>query len=148
MNKKIIIFIAVILIALCGVLVYFGIRAININKYTNADTYVLGDKSIPSVKSVLGNKKIKSYKHSKSNIETLILEFEDPEKEQSVNKYIAQIKESGNFIESNEGNSKVREISNVEKENVFSVKTEITDKGFKLTIENGPGSIKINPIEE
>ncbi len=147
MNKKIIILIVVILIALVGVLVYFGIKSANVNKYTNADKYVLGNKSIPSVKSVAGKKKIKSYKYSKSNIETLVLEFEDQEKEQTVNKYINKIKESGNFIESNGENSKIREISNVEKENVFSVKTEITDEGFKLTIENGPGSIKIDPIE-
>ena len=147
MNKKIIILIVVILIARVGVLVYFGIKSANVNKYTNADKYVLGNKSIPSVKSVAGKKKIKSYKYSKSNIETLVLEFEDQEKEQTVNKYINKIKESGNFIESNGENSKIREISNVEKENVFSVKTEITDEGFKLTIENGPGSIKIDPIE-
>ena len=147
MNKKIIILIIAILVILTGVLAYFGIKSANISKYTNADTYVLGDKSIPSVKSVVGKKKIKSYKHSKNNIETLILEFEDSEKEQTVDKYINKIKESGNFIEGNGQNSKIREISNVEKENVFSVKTEITDEGFKLIIENGPGSIKIDPIE-
>ena len=82
MNKKVIILIVAILIAVLGISIYFGVRFSNISKYTKADTYTLGDKSIPSVKAVVGEKKIKSYKHSKSNIETIILEFEDSDKEQ------------------------------------------------------------------
>jgi flagellar basal body-associated protein FliL len=148
MNKKVIILIVAILIAVLGISIYFGVRFSNISKYTKADTYTLGDKSIPSVKAVVGEKKIKSYKHSKSNIETLILEFEDSDKEQTVEKYMDEIKNSGNYIEANLENSKERELSSAEKGNVISIKSEITDDGFRLTIENGPGSIKIDPIEQ
>ena len=130
-NKKLIILIVVIIIALICVGIYFGIRAVKINKYTKADEYVVGSAKIASVNKVLGEKKIKKYSHTKTNIETLELTFEDPNKEQSVKEYMDYIKDSGKDPS----------------EELVTVQTELTSDGFILTIEVGPGSIKINNIE-
>lgn len=145
-NKKLIILIVVIIIALICVGIYFGIRAVKINKYTKADEYVVGSAKIASVNKVLGEKKIKKYSHTKTNIETLELTFEDPNKEQSVKEYMDYIKDSGNYIEMNKDNSNIRQLADPSEE-LVTVQTELTSDGFILTIEVGPGSIKINNIE-
>ena len=56
------------------------------------------------------------------------------------------IKDSGNYIEMNKDNSNIRQLADPSEE-LVTVQTELTSDGFILTIEVGPGSIKINNIE-
>ncbi len=146
-NKKVIIVVvAIIAIILVALAISFGIKKYNQNKYTKADEYELGNEKITSIKTVVGEKKIKKYSHSKSNIETLKLTFEDTDSEATVKKYMDYLKDNGNYIEMNMSDSNKRQIANPS-EQLITVETEIIDGGFVLTIEVGPGSIKVNNPE-
>ncbi len=56
------------------------------------------------------------------------------------------LKDNGNYIEMNMSDSNKRQIANPS-EQLITVETEIIDGGFVLTIEVGPGSIKVNNPE-
>ena len=56
------------------------------------------------------------------------------------------LKDNGNYIEMNMSESNKRKIANPSKE-LITVETEIIEEGFILTIEVGPGSIKVNNPE-
>ncbi|MBP3463891.1 MAG: hypothetical protein J6K45_05375 [Clostridia bacterium] len=146
-KNKIIILIVIILIAvLIAIGVYFGIKTVKINKYTSADEYEVKDVKIASIKSIVGEKKIKDYSYDKNTTEILTLTFEDADKEQTVKTYIDAIKDSGNYIEMEMQDSNKRQIACPDKE-LTTVQTEITENGFILTIEVGPGSIKVTEQE-
>ena len=146
-NKKIItIIIAILGIILLGLCIYFGVKTSKIKKYTTADEYEVGGEKIESIKAVVGEKKIKSYKHEKTNIDTLKLHFVDSNKEETIKKYMDSLKDNGNYIEMNMSESNKRKIANPSKE-LITVETEIIEGGFILTIEVGPGSIKVNNPE-
>ena len=147
-NKKIItIIIAILGIILLGLCIYFGVKTSKIKKYTTADEYEVGGEKIESIKSVVGEKKIKSYKHEKTNIDTLKLHFVDSNKEETIKKYMDSLKDNGNYIEMTMDNKNKRQLASPSKE-LITVETEITSDGFILTIEVGAGSIKINSQEE
>ena len=80
MKKKIIIICSVVAILLIAVGIYFLVRANNLKKYSNADTYKLNGEEITSVKAAIGEKKLVKYS---SKSDTLELTFEDTEKEKS-----------------------------------------------------------------
>ena len=88
-NKKVIIIIAAIaVIAVLAGCISLLIRTNKIKQYTKADEYIVGGEKIPSVKSAVGEKKIKKYSHSKTNIDTLKLTFVDSNKEETVKTYM------------------------------------------------------------
>lgn len=146
-SKKIIILIVIILIAvLIAIGIYFGIKTVKINKYTVADEYEVKDVKIASVKAIVGEKKITKHSYKRNTTEILTLTFEDPDKEQTVKKYMDAIKDSGNYIEMEMQDSNKRQIACPDKE-LITVQTETTENGFILTIEVGPGSIKVNEQE-
>lgn len=142
-NKKVIIVVAsIIAIILVALAVSFGIKKYNINKYTKADEYEVGNEKIASIKTAVGEKKITEYSHSKSNIETIKLTFADSDSQNTVKQYIEYLKDNGNYIEMNVSDSNKRQIANPA-DQLITVETEIIDGGFILTIEVGPGSIKV-----
>lgn len=146
-NKKIAITIIIIIAALIiAVGVFFAIRLVNINKYTVADEYEVKGVKIASVKSVLGEKKVKKYSYKKNTTEILELEFEDENKEQSAKEYLDYIKDNGNYIEMEVKEENKRQIASPDVD-ITTVQTEITDNGFKVTIEVGPGKMKMNYAE-
>lgn len=146
-NKKIFIIIAIILaIILIGIGVNFVIKKAKINKYTTAEEYEVKDIKIASVKSIVGEKKITDYSYEKSNIETLTLTFEDSDKSETVKKYMDTIKDSGNYIEMEMKDSNQRQLACPDEE-LLTLTTQITDNGFILTIEVGPGQIKLKEQE-
>lgn len=146
-NKKIAITIIIIIAALIiAVGVFFAIRLANINKYTVADEYEVKGVKIASVKSVLGEKKVKKYSYKKNTTEILELEFEDENKEQSAKEYLDYIKDNGNYIEMEVKEENKRQIASPDVD-ITTVQTEITDNGFKVTIEVGPGTMKMNYTE-
>ena len=77
MNKKIIIIIAIVLIILLAVGIYFGIRINTTNKYEAADIYTVKGEEITSVKAAIGEIDLKKYSYSKGDTETLVLTFKD-----------------------------------------------------------------------
>lgn len=142
-NKKVIIVVvSIIAIILVALAISFGIKKYNINKYTKADEYEVGNEKIASVKTAVGEKKITKYSHSKSNIETIKLTFADSDSQNTVKQYIEYLKDNGNYIEMNLSDSNKRQIANPA-DQLITVETEIIDGGFILTIEVGPGSIKV-----
>ena len=146
-NKKVIIVIAAIaIIAVLIGCISLIVRAIKINQYTKADAYIVGGESITSVKSAVGEKKIKKYSHGKTNIDTLKLTFIDANKEETVKEYMDSLKDNGNYIEMIMDDKNKRQLASPSDE-LITVETEITDEGFILTIEVGAGSIKINNQE-
>ena len=146
-NKKIAITILVIISAvLISLGVFFAIRLRNINKYTVADEYEVKGVKITSVKSVLGEKKVKKYSYKKNTTQILELEFEDTNKEQSAKEYLDYIKDNGNYIEMEVKEENKRQIASPDVD-ITTVQTEITDEGFKVTIEVGPGKMKMNYTE-
>ena len=146
-NKKIAITILVIISAvLISLGVFFAIRLRNINKYTVADEYEVKGVKITSVKSVLGEKKVKKYSYKKNTTEILELEFENTNKEQSAKEYLDYIKDNGNYIEMEVKEENKRQIASPDVD-ITTVQTEITDEGFKVTIEVGPGKMKMNYTE-
>lgn len=146
-NKKNAITILVIISAvLISLGVFFAIRFRNINKYTVADEYEVKGVKITSVKSVLGEKKVKKYSYKKNTTEILELEFEDTNKEQSAKEYLDYIKDNGNYIEMEVKEENKRQIASPDVD-ITTVQTEITDEGFKVTIEVGPGKMKMNYTE-
>ena len=146
-NKKIAITILVIISAvLISLGVFFAIRLRNINKYTVADEYEVKGVKITSVKSVLGEKKVKKYSYKKNTTEILELEFEDTNKEQSAKEYLVYIKDNVNYIEMEVKEENKRQIASPDVD-ITTVQTEITDEGFKVTIEVGPGKMKMNYTE-
>lgn len=147
-NKKIaiILIIVVILAVLVSLGIYLAIRTSNINKYTIADEYEVKGVKIASVKSVLGEKKVTNYSYKKNTTEILELEFEDTDKEQSAKKYLDYIKDNGNYIEMEVKEENKRQIASPDSD-ITTVQTEITEKGFKVTIEVGPGKMEMNYAE-
>lgn len=146
-NKKVIIVIvAIAVIAILIGCISLIVRASKISQYTKADAYIVDGESIPSVKSAVGEKKIKKYSHSKTNIDTLKLTFIDSNKEETVKKYMDSLKDNGNYIEMMMDDKNKRQLASPADE-LITVETEITDEGFILTIEVGAGSIKINSQE-
>ncbi len=143
-NKKIIVILLIIIIAIIAI--YFGVRVIKINKYTKADEYEVKGVKIASVKKAIGEKKIKSYSHKNGSIERLELVFKDSNKEQSAKEYLDYIKNSGNYIDMDMKEENKKQIACSDKE-LITVETEITNDGFKIIIEVGPGTIKVNPQE-
>ena len=95
MKKKIIIICSVVAILLIAVGIYFLVRANNLKKYSNADTYKLNGEEITSVKAAIGEKKLVKYS---SKSDTLELTFEDTEKEKSTEEYIQYLLDNGNYI--------------------------------------------------
>jgi len=146
MKKIKIILVIIVLAILISVGTYFGIRTININKYTKANEYEVKEAKIPSVKTVLGEKKVKKYSYKKNTTEILELEFEDSNKEQSAKEYLDYIKDNGNYIEMEVKEENKRQIASPDVD-ITTVQTEITDEGFKVTIEVGPGKMKMNYTE-
>lgn len=143
MKKITIILIIVVVTILVALGTYFGIRTININKYTKADEYEVKGAKISSVKAVLGEKKVKKYSYKKNTTEILELEFEDTDKEQSAKEYLDYIKDNGNYIEMNTESTNTRQIASPDTD-ITTIQTEITETGFKVTIEVGPGELKMD----
>ena len=140
-NKKVIIIIAAIaVIAVLAGCISLLIRTNKIKQYTKADEYIVGGEKIPSVKSAVGEKKIKKYSHSKTNIDTLKLTFE------TVKTYMDSLKDNGNYIEMMMDDKNKRQLASPADE-LITVETELTEDGFTVTIEVGAGSIKINSQE-
>ena len=146
MKKIKIILVIIVLAILISVGTYFGIRTININKYTKANEYEVKEAKIPSVKTVLGEKKVKKYSYKKNTTEILELEFEDSNKEQSAKEYLDYIKDNGNYIEMNTEKSNTRQIASPGAD-IITVQTELTEIGFKVIIEVGPGEMKMDYTE-
>ncbi len=146
MKKIKIILVIIVLAILISVGTYFGIRTININKYTKANEYEVKEAKIPSVKTVLGEKKVKKYSYKKNTTEILELEFEDSNKEQSAKEYLDYIKDNGNYIEMNTENNNTRQIASPGAD-IITVQTELTEIGFKVIIEVGPGEMKMDYTE-
>ncbi len=146
-NKKVIIVVvAIIAIILVSLAIWFGIRKYKINQYTKADEYEVKSEKIASVKSVVGERKIKTYSKSNQGVQILKLTFMDNDSENTVKEYMNYLKDNGNYIEMNMSESNKRKIANPSKE-LITVETEIIEGGFILTIEVGPGSIKVNNPE-
>lgn len=146
-NKKVIIVVvAIIAIILVSLAILFGIRKYKINQYTKADEYEVKSEKITSVKSVVGERKIKTYSKSNQGVQILKLTFIDNDSENTVKEYMNYLKDNGNYIEMNMSESNKRKIANPSKE-LITVETEIIEGGFILTIEVGPGSIKVNNPE-
>ena len=146
-NKKIIIVVATIaVIAILAGCINLIVRKSKISKYTKADEYVVSGEKIPSVKSAVGEKKIKKYSHSTMNNDVLKLTFIDSNKEETVKKYMDYLKDNGNYIEMIMDDKNKRQLASPADE-LITVETEITDEVFILTIEVGAGSIKINSQE-
>ena len=143
MNKKIVIVVTIILIILISIAALFGYRAYKKSYYATTDEYVVKEQKFPSVKSVVGEKKIKSYSYTKEGSERLELYFEDADKEKTVEQYINKIKDSSFYTEVVKDNPNEREIARKDGD-LITVKTEITDDGFKLEIEVGDGYIQFN----
>ena len=122
------------------------IRKYKINQYTKADEYEVKSEKIASVKSVVGERKIKTYSKSNQGVQILKLTFIDNDSENTVKEYMNYLKDNGNYIEMNMSESNKRKIANPSKE-LITVETEIIEGGFILTIEVGPGSIKVNNPE-
>ena len=146
-NKKVIIVVvAIIAIILVSLAIWFGIRKYKINQYPKADKYEVKSEKIASVKSVVGERKIKTYSKSNQGVQILKLTFIDNDSENTVKEYMNYLKDNGNYIEMNMSESNKRKIANPSKE-LITVETEIIEGGFILTIEVGPGSIKVNNPE-
>ena len=146
-NKKVIIIIvAIAVIAVLAGCISLLITTNRIKQYTKADEYIVGGEKIPSVKSAVGEKKIKKYSHSKTNIDTLKLTFIDSNKEETVKTYIESLKDNGNYIEMMMDDKNKRQLA-CPADELITVETELTDDGFTVTIEVGAGSIKINSQE-
>lgn len=146
MKKKIIIACAIVLVVVIAVSVYFIVQMSNLKKYRNADTYKLNGEEIISIKTAIGDRKLTKFTASK---EVLELYFEDSNKEKSVEDYIEYLMDNGNYIKANLEDSNKKQISRSAENstNIVIVETEYTDEGFKLTIQVGPGQIKVDPIE-
>ena len=110
------------------------------------DMYKVKSEKIASVKSVVGERKIKTYSKSNQGVQILKLTFIDNDSENTVKEYMNYLKDNGNYIEMNMSESNKRKIANPSKE-LITVETEIIEGGFILTIEVGPGSIKVNNPE-
>lgn len=150
MKRKIIITIVVILlIAVIGIGTYFIIRTNNLEKYRKADKYNIKGEEIISVKTVLPELNLKKYSHEKGNTETLVLYFEDSNKEESTKKYMDYLFENGNYINMrlDESNKKQIAKSADNTDDLVTIETEYTDDGFLLRIIVGPGTVKLDPIE-
>lgn len=146
-NKKVIIIVvSIIAIILVALAISFGIQKYNQNKYAKTDEYEIGNEKITSVKAVVGEKKIKKYSYSNAEIERLKLTFEDTDSESTVKEYMDYLKDNGNYIEMNMSDSNKRQIANPS-EQLITVETEIIDGGFILTIEVGPGQIRVDSQE-
>ena len=86
-NKKVIIVVvAIIAIILVSLAIWFGIRKYKINQYTKADEYEVKSEKIASVKSVVGERKIKTYSKSNQGVQILKLTFIDTGSTQNYNK--------------------------------------------------------------
>lgn len=146
MKKKIIIICSIILLIIVGVIIYFAVKSNNIEKYENADKYIINDEEITSVKTVLGKKEIQKYSRDS---ETLELTFKDENKEKSAEEYIKYLLNNGNYIKANLQDKNKQQISKSanNSSNVVIVETELTEEGFKVIIQVGPGQIHIDPIE-
>ncbi len=146
MKKKIIIICSIILLIIVGVIIYFAVKSNNIEKYENADKYIINDEEIISVKTVLGKKEIQKYSRDS---ETLELTFKDENKEKSAEEYIKYLLNNGNYIKANLQDKNKQQISKSanNSSNVVIVETELTEEGFKVIIQVGPGQIHIDPIE-
>lgn len=149
MNKKVIIIISIILVIILAIGIYCGIKINKTKKYETTDTYTVKGEEITSVKSAIGEIKVKKYSHSKDNTETLTLTFEDQNKEEDATKYIQYLKENGTYIEMRleDPNKKQLAKSAENSGDLVTVETEITEKGFKVTIIVGPGTIMLDEIE-
>ena len=146
-NKKVIVVIAVIIIAIICVASYLGIRTIKRNKYTKANEYEVGGIEFPSINKAIGEKEVIKYSHEKSNVEKLELTFKDPDKDITVDKYMETIKDNGNYIDMRTSNENIKQIASTTDTGLITIQTETTSDGFILTIEVGEGNIKIDPIE-
>ena len=146
-NKKAIVLIIILVIAIICIAAYFGVRTIKKNQYTKADEYEVGGVKFPSVNKVVGEKKVTKYSHEKTNVEKLELTFKDSDKETTTQNYINYIKDNGNYIDMRTDNTNKRQIASTTDDGLITVQTETTSDGFVLTIEVGEGNIKIDPIE-
>lgn len=149
MNKKIIIIIAIVLIILLAVGIYFGIRINTTNKYEAADIYTVKGEEITSVKAAIGEIDLKKYSYSKGNTETLVLTFKDSNKEENATKYIQYLKDNGNYIEMRTEDTNKQQLakSAENSEDLVTVETDIIDDGFEVIIIVGPGTIQLDAIE-
>lgn len=149
MNKKIIIIIAIVLIILLAVGIYFGIRINTTNKYEAADTYTVKGEEITSVKAAIGEIDLKKYSYSKGDTETLVLTFKDSNKEENATKYIQYLKDNGNYIEMRTEDTNKQQLakSAENSEDLVTVETDIIDDGFEVIIIVGPGTIQLDAIE-
>ncbi len=149
MKNKVIIIVVILLVALIGVGVYFGVKANNKNKYQTADKYTVKGEEIPSINSVLGERKVKNYSYTKEDTEVLELTFETQNAQEDAEKYINYLFENENFLRErlNEENRLRVAKSADNTTGVVTVETEKNDKGLKVTIIVGPGTIKVDPVE-
>ncbi len=149
MKKKLIILITILVIIVVGIITFFVITGSSKNKYQNATEYSVGGENIPSVKTVLGDRKvIKSY-HENGEVETLTLIFEDNDAEKSAKDYINYLLEEQSYLKmQTENDSIIEAAKNMEnKDGLLTVDIELVDNGFKLIIKAGPGKIQVEPIE-
>lgn len=149
MKKVVIGIICLIVVALICVGIYFGSNSLRVNKYSNIDTYDLKDEKIPSVAKVVGEGTLKKVSLSKGEVDTLTLTFEDPNAKASTEKYLAYLKEEGNYIDLDTNDANKKQIGESSKQNtdLVTIETELTEKGYILTIQVGQGQIKLNPQE-
>ena len=106
----------------------------------------MGDTIWGNGENKKGEKKVKKYSYKKNTTEILELEFEDSNKEQSAKEYLDYIKDNGNYIEMNTENNNTRQIASPGAD-IITVQTELTEIGFKVIIEVGPGEMKMDYTE-
>lgn len=147
MKKKIIITCSVILIVIICIVAYFSIKASNIKKYKSTDKYEVNGEEIISVKTAIGEKELTKYTKTAERLE---LTFKDSNKKQTAEKYIQYLLDNGNYIKANLEDKTKQQISKSadNSSNIVIVETEEIEDGFKVTIQVGPGQIKIDPIED
>ncbi len=149
MKKKLIILVTILLIMIIGFVTYFAITQSNKNKYQNATEYAIKGEKVPSVKSVLGDKKVIKCYHEDGDVETLTLTFEDSDGERSATEYIDHLLKNESYLKMRAEDESIKEAAkNMESQSgILTVDAQAVDKGFKVTIKAGAGTISVDPME-
>lgn len=153
MKKVVIGIVIVVIAALIAVGVIFGGNYLRVNKYSNIEAYEIRSDSIPSVAKIVGTGTLKKATYTKdrtNDYDTLTLTYEDSNAKESTSKYIEYLKENDNYLDVNTDNDNIKKIteSSNNSEDVITVETELTEKGYILKIEVGKGYIMWNNTDE
>lgn len=148
MNQKktmIIIVVSYFAVVLSFVGIIFGILYFSFSKIQNADVYTMGEDKIPSIKTVIGERKVKNISTTKNiGMTTKIYSFLSESTESDMYEYTKYLVEQLDYVITELGQQEEKTAyakNSLENGSIIVITVDYTPFDFTITLQKGEGTL-------